>query len=120
MVIDFSRSIYHTTECASYTEIVVTTKHSYVIDTRLAFTDDKITKIESIVCNDGDWLFNAKRPLSYNQRESWIPILEGQRDSREVIKAAGDTYINAWGDKVLNPPFATQCALHEGGSWVVS
>src|SRR6187549_2393455 len=37
--IDFNRSIYDTTECASYTEIVATTKHAYVIGTRLAFTD---------------------------------------------------------------------------------
>jgi hypothetical protein len=28
--IDFSRSIYDTTECASYTEIVATTKKAYV------------------------------------------------------------------------------------------
>ena len=47
--IDFNRTLYDTTECASYTEIVATTKHAYVIGTRLAFgADAKITKIESV------------------------------------------------------------------------
>ncbi|EAQ84365.1 hypothetical protein CHGG_08379 [Chaetomium globosum CBS 148.51] len=66
--IDFSRSIYDTTECASYTEIVATTGHPYVIGTRLALdADNKIYKIESNVCETGDWLFDAKGTLDYNQ-----------------------------------------------------
>ena len=116
--IDFNRSIYDTTECASYTEIVATTKHAYVIGTRLAFTNDKVTQIDSNVCDDGDWLFNAAGSLTYNKKESWDTIPEGQRDKREVIKAAGDAYIDGWGDKAVNPPFAAQCARLEGGSYL--
>jgi hypothetical protein len=116
--IDFNRSIYDTTECASYTEVVATTKHAYVIGTRLAFTDNKITKIESVVCDDGDWLFNASGSLNYNKRENWDPIPEGKRDKREVIKAAGDAYIDAWGDSSIKPPFGAQCARLEGGSYL--
>lgn len=116
--IDFNRSIYDTTQCASYTEVVATTGHPYVIGTRLAFTDDKITKIESVVCDDGDWLFKASGSLDYNKREAWDPIPEGKRDTREVIKAAGDAYIDAWGDKTIKPPFSPQCARLEGGSYL--
>jgi hypothetical protein len=116
--IDFNRSIYDTTLCASYTEVVATTKHPYVIATRLAFTDSKITKIESVVVDDGDWLFNASGSLTYNKRENWDPIPEAKRDKREVIKAAGDAYIDAWGDSSVKPPFSPQCARLEGGSYV--
>jgi hypothetical protein len=135
--IDFNRSIYDTTLCASYTEIVggfspsvlipllsmltpaiATTKHAYVIGTRLAFTDDKITKIESVVCDDGDWLFNAAGSLTYNKRESWDPIPEEKRNTREAIKAAGDAYIDAWGNSSIKPPFSSQCARLEGGSYL--
>jgi hypothetical protein len=116
--IDFNRSIYDTTQCASYTEIISTTKHPYVIGTRLAFTDGKITKIESNVCDDGDWLFNATGSLTYNKRENWDPIPEAKRDTRDVIKAAGDAYINAWGDSSIKPPFSSQCARLEGGSYL--
>jgi hypothetical protein len=116
--VDFNRSIYDTTQCASYTEIVSTSNHPYVIGTRLALTDGKITKIESNVCDDGDWIFNAKGSLDYNKRETWDPIPEGKRDTREVIKAAGDAYIDAWGDSTIKPPFAKQCARLEGGSYI--
>ncbi len=33
IAIEFNRSIYDTTLCASYTEVVATTKHAYVIGT---------------------------------------------------------------------------------------
>jgi hypothetical protein len=116
--IDFNRSIYDTTECASYTEIVATTGHAYVIGTRLTVADNKITHIESNVCDDGDWLFNAAGSLNYNKRENWDPIPEAKRDSREVLKKAGDSYIDAWADSSVKPPFSTQCARLEGGSYL--
>ncbi len=120
VAIDFNRSLYDTTLCASYTEVVSTTKHAYVIGTRLAFTDGKITKIESNVCTDKDWLFNVTGSLAYNKRENWDPIPEAQRDSRDVIKAAGDAYIDAWGDATVKPPFNAQCARLEGGVYISS
>ncbi|KAK5658942.1 hypothetical protein OQA88_1759 [Cercophora sp. LCS_1] len=116
--IDFNRSIYDTTLCASYTEIVATTKHAYVIGTRLEFSEDKITKIESVVCDDGDWLFNAAGSLNYNKRETWDTIPEGKRNTRAEIKAAGDAYIDAWGNSSVKPPFSSQCARLEGGSYL--
>jgi hypothetical protein len=117
--IDFNRSLYDTTECASYTEIVATTGHPYVIGTRLAFNaDNQIEKIESVVCDTGDWLFNATGSLSYNKRETWDPIPEAQRDTRAVIKAAGDAYIDAWGDASIKPPFTKDCARLEGGAYI--
>lgn len=117
--IDFNRSIYDTTQCASYTEVVASTnKHPYVIGTRLAFTDNKVTKIESNVCDDGDWLFNAKGTLDYNKKETWDSIPEAKRNTREVIKAAGDAYIDAWGDASIKPPFSSQCSRLEGGSYI--
>jgi hypothetical protein len=81
-------------------------------------TDGKVTKIDSVVCDDGDWLFNVAGSLKYNQQENWDPIPEAKRDTREVIKAAGDAYINAWGDKTINPPFDAKCARLEGGSYL--
>jgi hypothetical protein len=83
--IDFNRSIYDTTQCASYTEVVSSTgKHPYVIGTRLLLntTDLKVVKIESNICDDGDWLFNAKGSLTYNVKENWDPIPEAKRNTR--------------------------------------
>lgn len=117
--VDFSRSIYDTTQCASYTEIVATAGPAYVIGTRLALnTDNKIAEIRSNVCNSGDWLFNAKGSLGYNNEETWDAIPEDHQDRREVIQAAGDAYIDAWGDDTVKPPFTSDCARLEGGSYI--
>lgn len=117
--IDFNRSIYDTTECASFTEIVAATGHAYVIGTRLSFNEgNKLVKIESNVCDTGDWLFNVKGALDNNKKEAWTSIPEAKRDTRAVIKAAGDAYVDAWADSSINPPFTKDCARLEGGSYI--
>ncbi len=116
--IDYNRSLFDTTQCASYTEIVSTdAKHPYVIGSRLAFdADNKVNRIDQNVCDDGDWIFNAAGTLSGDKKENWDPIPEAKRDKREVIKAAGDAYIDSWGDSSIKPPFATGCYCLEGGT----
>lgn len=118
--VEFSRSIFDTTECASYTEIVTTIKHAYVIGTRIVVdpATNMVTSIESILCDDGDWLFNAAGSLRYNKQENWDPIPAEKRDTREVIKAAGEAYVNAWSDSKINPPFASPCSRLEGGAYL--
>jgi hypothetical protein len=118
ITIDFNRSLYDTTQCATFTEIsAATNSHPYVIDTRMLFTDDKITTIESVVSDDGDWVFNAKNQLTWTKQEKWDPIPEGKRDTREVIKAAGDAYLDSWADGKVPVPYGTPCARLEGGMY---
>ncbi|CAI4220086.1 unnamed protein product [Parascedosporium putredinis] len=116
VTIDLDRSIYDTTECIAFTELsAATNSEPYVIDTRLVFTDDKITSIESIVAHEGDWAFNAAGHLRWATQEKWDPIPEAQRDTREVIQAAGDAYLDSWGDGSVSVPYGTPCARLEGG-----
>ena len=118
VTIDFDRSIHDSTECIAFTELsAATNKDPYVIDTRLVFTDDKITSIESIVAKTGDWAFNAAGHLKWAQQEKWDPIPEDQRDTREVIQAAGDAYLDSWGDGKVSVPYGTPCARLEGGMY---
>ncbi|KAI1125418.1 hypothetical protein F5Y10DRAFT_284282 [Nemania abortiva] len=118
--IDFNRSIYDTTQCATFTELTAATQsHPYVIYTRMMLTADasQITKIESVVSDSGDWAFNATGHLYWTKQEKWDLIPEAQRDTREVIQAAGDAYLNQWGDSKLAVPLGTPCARLEGGSY---
>jgi hypothetical protein len=118
ITVDISRSLHDTTECATFTELsAVTNKHPYVIHTQMLFTDDKITTIQSVVTDDGDWAFNATGQLYWNRQERWDPIPEGMRDSRAVIKAAGDAYLDSWGDAIVEVPYGTPCARLEGGAY---
>lgn len=116
--LDHTRSIHDTVECSTFTELIsATSSHPYVIGTRMVFTDEKITTIESIVTDQGDWAFNATGYIYWDSLESWEPIPEDKRDSREVIKAAGDAYFNRFNNVSFVVPFGTPCARLEGGAY---
>ncbi|KAF2462726.1 uncharacterized protein BDR25DRAFT_247765 [Lindgomyces ingoldianus] len=119
--IDHNRSLLDTVLCTTFTEIIVTDpSHPYVIGTRMELDGQKITKMETLVTDEGDWLFNATGYAYYNSLEKWDPIPEDQRDSREVIKAAGDAYFNRFADANYTVPWGTPCARLEGGAYTGS
>jgi hypothetical protein len=118
ITVDFSRSLHDSTECATFTEITAaTSKHPYVIHTRILVDDTKITAMESVVTDNGDWAFNATGHLYWTKKETWDPIPEAKRDSRATIKAAGDAYLDQWANSTLPVPLGTPCARLEGGSY---
>ncbi|GAB1312426.1 hypothetical protein MFIFM68171_02636 [Madurella fahalii] len=118
MKIDHNRSIHDTTLCATFTELIVTDPAKpYVIGTRMVFTDNKASLIETIATKPGDWLFNATGYLHWNSLENWDPIPPEKRDTREVIQAAGDAYFHRFNNASFPVPFGTPCARLEGGAY---
>ncbi|KAI1811949.1 hypothetical protein GGS20DRAFT_560372 [Poronia punctata] len=118
VTVDFNRSLHDTTQCATFTELTAaTSEHPYVIHTRmlLSSASGEITRVESVVTDAGDWAFNATAHLFYTQQETWDPIPETARDTRETIRAAGDAYLNQWGNVNLSVPLGTPCSRLEGG-----
>ncbi|KAI1090776.1 hypothetical protein F5B19DRAFT_484297 [Rostrohypoxylon terebratum] len=116
--IDFNRSLHDTTQCATYTEIIVTDPtHPYVLGTQMRFADGKIANISTLVTDQGDWLFNATGTYYWASRENWDPIPEDQRDTREVIQAAADAYADLFNDKSVQVPWGHPCARLEGGAY---
>ncbi|KAK3951124.1 hypothetical protein QBC32DRAFT_393164 [Pseudoneurospora amorphoporcata] len=74
----------------------------------------------------GDWLFNATGYAHWDAQASWDPIstecstdeVESKRlkrDSRAVIKAAGDANSDRFANVNVSVPFNTPCARLEGG-----
>ncbi len=58
--------------CRTFSEVIVTEgSHQYVIGTRLSVDNGKITAIDSLVSDKGDWLFNANAYLKYSSKEDW-------------------------------------------------
>ncbi len=58
--IDHQRSIHDTAQCATFTELIVASQaKQYVIGTRILYTDNKASLIETIATKPGDWAFNA-------------------------------------------------------------
>jgi hypothetical protein len=114
--VDFSRSFLDTTQCATFTELVAATDpHPYVIHTRIEATEDgTVSKMESVVTDAGDWVFGATEHLAVTRTENWGEIPADKRDTRAVIQAAADAYLDNWGNPELPVPHGTPCARLEG------
>jgi hypothetical protein len=114
--IDFTRSLFDTRKCAAFTEVVAATDpHPYVIHTRIEATaKGEVSKMESVVTDEGDWVFGATEHLAVTRAEKWDEIAKAKRDTREAIQAAADAYLDNWGNPELPVPHGAICARLEG------
>ncbi|KAF2868650.1 hypothetical protein BDV95DRAFT_609563 [Massariosphaeria phaeospora] len=111
-----NRSIYDTTACATYTEVIVnSTTDPYVIGTQLRFADHKINKVDTIITKPGDWLFNVTGTAYWVTQENWGLIPEAIRDTRDTIKKAADAYCDLFNNPNVTVPWGTPCVRLEGG-----
>ena len=114
--VDFSRALLDTQGCAAFVEAVVADPaHPYVLGVRLQARGDSVNEIAALVTDKDDWLFNAANTLKYSKAEKWTEIPEGERDTRQTIKAAADAYLDSFADKNVTVPWGTPCARLEGG-----
>lgn len=116
--IALSRSFLDATRCKTFTEVIVTQgEHPYVIGTRLYVDHRKITRIDSLVTDKGDWLFNANAYLKYSSKEDWsAPKPDARVSGQELINAA-NSYLDMFSDKFVKTPWGRPCARLEGGAY---
>ena len=116
--IALSRSVLDATRCKTFTEIIVTEGgHPYVIGTRLYVDKGKVTRIDSLVTDKGDWLFNATAYLKYSRAEDWsAPTPDARVSAQELINAA-NSYLDLFSDKFVKVPWGRPCARLEGGAY---
>jgi hypothetical protein len=118
MTLDISRSLLDSIACSAFVETTAATNaHPYVISARLLISDEKITSLELVVADSGDWLFNATSHLHWNKQEKWDTIPKEKQDSRAIIQAAADAYLDSWADGSVKVPYGTPCARLEGGAY---
>jgi hypothetical protein len=115
--IDFHRTLIDPATCQTFTEVIVTDKtHPYVLGTRLRVNHDKIAEIESMVTQQGDWLFDADNYYKWSPSENWGVIPPDQRDTRDTLVAAANAYLDAFLEKKLDlVPWGYPCERTEGG-----
>ena len=115
--IDFHRTLIDPATCQTFAEVIVTDKtHPYVLGTRLRVNHDKIAEIESMVTQQGDWLFNADNYYKWSPSEDWGVIPPDQRDTRDTLVAAANAYLDAFLEKKLDlVPWGEPCNRTEGG-----
>lgn len=118
ITVDFNRTFYDTETCGSFTEFnAASNKKPYVVIARVYVdaASSKINSIQSVVTKDGDWAFNAAGQLKADKAEKWDAIPDAKQDTRAVMKAAADAYLDSWGDGTVSPPFGNPCSRIEGG-----
>jgi hypothetical protein len=122
LTVDFTRSFYDTKQCAAFTEVVAATHpHPYVILTRMEATKKgQVWRMESVVTDEGDWVFGATPYLNFTKAEKWDEIPKDKRDTREALQKAADSYINNWGDPTLPVLHGLPCARLEGRMYVTT
>jgi hypothetical protein len=116
--IAYSSSYHDPQRCKTFTEIVVTDGgHPYVIGTRLYMNDGKILRVDSLVTDKGDWLFNANAYKTYAGAEDWseLPVSERTR-GQEMINGA-NAYLDQFSDKFTEAPWGHPCERLEGGAY---
>lgn len=111
-------SFHDDTRCKTFTEIIVTEGETpHVIGTRLFVDEGHILRIDSIVTEPGNWLFNANSYLHYTTQEDWSELHPYQRtDPAEMIRGA-NAYLDAFADKFTDIPWGVPCARLEGGAY---
>jgi len=119
--IDLNRSTADTVACASYTMWISTAgSKPYVVGTQIRHHDNntaEIAMIDTIAATTGDLFFDAKKTLDYIKAEDWTTINSTTaRPSRDVLKKAGDAYLDMWTDaKAADTiPWGTDCERVEG------
>jgi hypothetical protein len=117
--IAFHRSIYDVGRCRTFSEVIVTEGgHPYVIGTRLEVDGGKITKIDSLVTDEDDWLFNAEDYLKYSRAEDWAILPVDDRVGRQELVDAANRYFDfVFLDEGIRPPWGAPCARLEGGAY---
>jgi hypothetical protein len=114
-----AESFHDPLRCKTFTQIVVTGGgHPYVIGTRLYMNDGKVLRVDSLVTDKGDWLFNANAYLKYTRQEGhWDALPKAQQtDPREMIRGA-NAYLSLFSDKFMQVPWGKPCARLEGGAY---
>ena len=114
----YSSSYHDPVRCKTFTEIVVTDGgHPYVIGTRLYMNDGKVIRIDSLVSDKGDWLFNATAYKKYASREDWgMQAPEHRTKGSEMIRGA-NAYLDQFSDKFTDAPWGQPCERLEGGAY---
>ncbi len=95
--IDYYRTlVVDEPSCATFTEVVVTDpKHPYVLGVLLQGRGaGKVSTVDMLVTDKGDWLFNAENTAKYAKAENWGDIPVADRDSADTIMAAANAYLD--------------------------
>jgi hypothetical protein len=104
-----------TGSCRVFVEAVVLEPKPYVLATQMNFGYFGVGQVNTVVTDEGDWLFDAAKTYEYARRENWDTIPVDRRNTREELLAAANAYLDLFKHKSVQVPWGTPCARLEGG-----
>jgi len=111
-------SLHDDTRCKTFTEGIVTQGGTpYVIGRRLYLHQGKVIRVDSLVTDQGDWLFNANAYLKYSSAEDWSDLFKYQKTPPSEMIRGANAYLDGFADKFTDIPWGTPCARLEGGAY---
>jgi len=121
--IDLQRSFTDLASCQVFVTLVSAGgEQPVVIGTRLQFSGrdnpiapSRVNDIDSIVADKGDYQFDAAATVRALGAQKWDTIPPRERDTRAVLVAVANAWIDARGGKAGAVPLATACERLEGG-----
>lgn len=116
LTIAHAKSLHDDKRCKTFTELIVTKGgHPYVIGTRLYMHNGMIIRVDSLITDKGDWLFNANAYLKYAKQDVWTDLHKFQRTPAAEMMRGANAYLDAFSDKFTDIPWGMPCARLEGG-----
>ncbi len=121
--IAFHRDFFDVDSCRTFSEVIVTEGgHPYVFVTRLKCDNGRISEVNAIVTDKGDWIFNAAKYLTKSSvDEKWDTLPVDQRCDRRTLIDIGNIYLDYLEDySVDTVPWGSPCYRLEGGQGYIS
>jgi hypothetical protein len=122
MPIDKSIIFCDVDSCRAFVEIISSTGSApWVSVAWLKVENGKIAGIDAMATTKGDFMFDAKKYLSYTKEQDWSVLTTEHQVGRQKLINGGNAYLDMFkGVDVDTVPWGSPCARVEGGSRYVS
>jgi hypothetical protein len=77
----------------------------------------KTKRIDSLVTDRGDWLFNANNYRRFASAEDWSILPTAKRAPAQHMINGANAYLDLFADKYVEAPWGQPCARLEGGAY---
>ncbi|MCL2183242.1 MAG: hypothetical protein FWB85_07210 [Chitinispirillia bacterium] len=128
-------------QCAAYTEVVVATNDpQYILGVKIVVNTGeevsvkeapriipgmkkaaeagfKISEVNLVLTQKGDWGFNADNWIKFASAEDWAPLPADNRLSRPELLRAAELFLEYFSDRSVEPLWGNPCARLEGGAY---
>ena len=121
--VSFHRDFFDVDSCSAYVELMDSVNtHAYNVGAQIRTADGKITEITALVADSGDWSIKGRKDIAkmvkISSAEKWTMIPAAQQNTRAVIQAAGDAYLDDFLDSTkVKVPWGNPCARLEGSMY---